>query len=47
MSMRADSLYNQFILSGIKGVVDMWIKGGFKEKEGEIARIIRGFSLAE
>lgn len=37
----------KFILSGIKGVVDMWIKGGFKEKEEEIARIICGFSLAE
>ena len=37
----------KFILSGIKGVVDMWIQGGFKEKEEEIARIICGFSLAE
>lgn len=37
----------KFILDGIKGVVDMWIKGGFKEKEEEIARIICGFSLAE
>lgn len=37
----------KFILSGVKGVVDMWIQGGFKEKEEDIARIICGFSLAE
>lgn len=41
------SYITKFILSGVKGVVDMWIQGGFKEKDEEIARIICGFSLAE